>query len=311
LTRSPVESFRSAPESEVEFLSREQRHLEAALRAVSHQFLPDLPAPLRPAAEYALSSTGKRLRPILCLLAYRAATGKTQVPEAAYRLSCSVEIVHTYSLIHDDLPCMDDDDMRRGRPTTHRVFGDRLAIVAGAALLPMAIEVLDANAKQLGLSEVERSALILELTTAAGAEGMVGGQLIDLESEQQEIDGSRLELIHRLKTGALLTASLRIGALAGRASSEVLTALTAYGSALGLAFQIADDLLDVEGLSSDLGKTAGRDVALRKAAYPALYGVDGARALARSRCEEAKSALVGLNLPELTFIADYVVERRK
>jgi len=297
--------------AEPAFLTREQRRVEVALEAISHSRVPGLPEPLRAPLAYALSTTGKRLRPVLCVTAYQAATRISPVPDQVYLMSCALEIVHTYSLIHDDLPCMDDDDLRRGRPTLHRVYGTAIATIAGAALLPLATEVLDDGGEQLGLSPEERGVLVFELTWAAGAEGMVGGQLLDLRAEQREVAPDELERIHGLKTGALLTASLRIGALAGHADPPLLAALTIYGKALGLAFQITDDLLDVEGSSAVLGKEAGRDSALKKASYPAFYGVDGARKLAKARVEEAKHALDAYDLCDLIALADYVVERRK
>jgi geranylgeranyl diphosphate synthase type II len=259
------------------FLVRERERVDEALREVVAQRAPAFVERLRKPVEYALSSPGKRIRPVLCVAAYRAATGVTIVDADVYRLSCALEIVHTYSLIHDDLPCMDDDDLRRGRPTLHRVYDNAVAIVVGAALLPLAVDVLGGGAAALGLTDEERAALVIELTDAAGPSGMVGGQLLDLRAESRQVDGEELEKIHKAKTGTLLTASLRIGALAGRASEDLLSALTAYGRALGLAFQIADDLLDVEGSSGTLGKTAGRDRELEKASYPALYGVERRR----------------------------------
>lgn len=266
---------------------------------------PALAAPV----EYALSTRGKRLRPILCMAAYRAAGG--EVRAAARRLALAPEIVHTYSLVHDDLPCMDDDELRRGRPTVHRVHGVPLATLAGAALLPLAVRVLTEAAAELGLGAARAAGLVVELCGAAGAGGMVGGQLRDLEAEGLRVDGPRLEAIHRAKTGALLVASLRIGALAAGAAPRLLEALTAYGDALGLAFQIADDVLDVVGHADALGKVSGRDERLEKSSYPALYGLEGARALARERAEEAKAAIAALELPELAALADYVVERQR
>jgi geranylgeranyl diphosphate synthase, type II len=293
------------------YLEEERRVVEGELRAVAAERLPQVADRLRAPVAYALSTTGKRLRPILCVAAYAAATGARPIPSAAYRLGCAIEIVHTYSLVHDDLPCMDDDDLRRGRPTLHRVFGNPLAMLAGAALLPLAIELLDEAGRRLELSAPDRARLVTELASAAGAEGMVGGQLLDLEAEHMPVDAATLEAIHRRKTGALLTASLRIGALAGSAPTDLVEALTDYGRALGLAFQIADDLLDVEGSSLDLGKTAGRDAALSKASYPALFGVEGARALAAERAEEARRAIQGHDLPELVAITRFVVARRR
>jgi geranylgeranyl pyrophosphate synthase len=289
-------------------LAAERDRVDATLEALAREALPEIDAELRDAVEYALSTRGKRLRPILCLAAHRAVAAEPAGP-TVLRLACAVEIVHTYSLVHDDLPCMDDDDLRRGRPTVHRVYGVERATAAGAALLPRAVEVLVGAARSLGLGEDGTATLVVELCRAAGAEGMVGGQLQDLEGEAREVDAEALERIHRAKTGALLTAALRIGALAGRAAPGQLEALSRYGAALGLAFQIADDVLDVVGDEAELGKAAGRDAALRKASYPALFGLDGARALARTRADEAKRALDGFASPELLALADYVVER--
>ncbi len=204
---------------------------------------------------------------------------------------------------------MDDDDLRRGRPTVHRVHGEPAAILAGAALLALAVQVLLRAAPAMQLDHQLTGTLVAELCAAAGAEGMVGGQFLDLLGEQGEVDAAGLEAIHRGKTGALLIASLRLGAFAAGASEDELDSLTRYGSALGLAFQIADDILDVVGDTGTLGKTAGRDQQLSKSSYPALFGLDGARRLARERVEEAKSALETLSASELLALADFVVER--
>jgi geranylgeranyl pyrophosphate synthase len=292
-----------------ELLEAERLRIDRELDAIAAVSCGSVPASLAEAVAYALSTSGKRLRPILAIAAYRAVNGVPADP--AYRLSCALEIVHTYSLVHDDLPCMDDDDVRRGRPTVHRVYGTPVATLAGAALLPLAIAVLDGGARGLGLGEAVRAQLTVELCSAAGAAGMVGGQLRDLEGERAPVDGAGLESIHRAKTGALLTAALRIGAIAGGASAQALEALTRYGSALGLAFQITDDVLDVVGNEAALGKAAGRDEHLRKASYPALFGLDGARALARARADEAKAALAVVPSAELAALADYVVERER
>jgi geranylgeranyl diphosphate synthase, type II len=297
--------------TEPPFLSIERERVDATLRAMAAAAGESIPQPLREPVEYALATSGKRVRPVLCIRAFRAAARDRDPPEGVYGLACALEVMHTYSLVHDDLPCMDDDDLRRGRPTLHRVFGTKLAILAGSALLPLAVEVLDRNARTIGLPDETRGRLVIELMSASGASGMVGGQLLDLAAERKRIDGAALEGIHRRKTGALLVASLRIGAIAGGADEALLSALTSYGEALGLAFQIADDLLDVEGTSADLGKTAGRDLDLAKASYPSLFGVEGARALAREREREAIHALAGYGLADLEALASYVVERRK
>jgi geranylgeranyl pyrophosphate synthase len=289
-------------------LDRERERVDRALAGIARRALEPLGEPLRAPVEYSLSTSGKRIRPILCAAAYRAVSGREGSP-ALYRLACAPEIVHTYSLVHDDLPCMDDDDLRRGRPTVHRVFGPALATLAGAALLPLAIEVVLESGQALGLGEAAVARLVVELCGAAGGAGMVGGQLMDLEAERRPVDAKELERIHRAKTGALLASSLRIGALAGGAGEDALRSLTEYGEALGLAFQITDDILDVTGDACSLGKAAGRDEELRKASYPSLFGLDGARERARRCAEAARAAVAHLSSAELAALADYVVER--
>jgi geranylgeranyl pyrophosphate synthase len=304
-------ALRPAASLDLDFFEEERARLEKALAQIVAREGESLPSGVRDPVEYALSTTGKRFRPVLFLLAYSAARDGAPIPEAAYRLACALEIVHTYSLVHDDLPCMDDDDLRRGRPTVHRVFGISGAVVGGAALLPIAVAAIEKDGAELGLDVATRARLVIELARASGAEGMVGGQLLDLEAEQRELSALELEDIHRKKTGALVTSALRLGAIAGDASDSLLDTLTLYGESLGLAFQIADDLLDIEGDSSDLGKVAGRDIALQKSSYPALHGVSGARALAREKAREAKAAVGSLGLPLLLQLADFVVERRR
>jgi geranylgeranyl pyrophosphate synthase len=294
------------------YLAAEVGRVDTALEEVVGSLPAAAPHRVAEPLRYALGTRGKRIRPVLCVAAYRAVVGRE--PEAAvYRLACALEVVHTYSLVHDDLPCMDDDALRRGRPTVHVVYGAGPALVAGAALLPLAVRLLDAGAKELGLDAATRGRLVVELCRAAGAEGMVGGQFLDLEGEEAIVDGAALEAIHRAKTGALLAASLRIGGIAAGADLPRLAALTAYGEAIGLAFQIADDILDVISDSDALGKTAGKDEAVGKATYPSLFGLDGARALARQRASEAIEALTpgGIVSPPLEALARYVVERRK
>ena len=294
-----------------DFLRRERERVDAALLRLTDRLAADAAPGLREPIAYALATPGKRLRPTLCVAAWRVARGEP-VPGAVYRLACAVEIVHTYSLVHDDLPSMDDDALRRGRATVHTVFGVGRATLAGAALIPAAMRALAAAAAELGLPAERRGRLVAELCRASGALGMVGGQLQDLQSEARPTGAEALESIHRRKTGALLAASLRVGALAAGANEATVAALTVYGEDLGLAFQIVDDVLDVTASAEALGKTAGKDESARKATYPALYGLDGARALAARRVDEALAALHGAGIasPELEALARFVLERR-
>lgn len=297
------------------YLDVERGAVEAAQRRLVDDLLGNISDVIAEPIRYALEAGGKRLRPILCVTAYRAAAPPASAaggaPQGIYEIACAIEFIHTYSLVHDDLPCMDDDDLRRGRPTTHKVFGESRAIRAGAALIPLACQALSRGARGLGLTTAERAALVHELCGAAGGGGMVGGQWLDLEAEGRSVTVVELEAIHRLKTGALLAASLRLGGLAARADTVTLTALGDYGRAVGLAFQIADDLLDLTGNTALLGKTAGRDVDLSKATYPALLGLEGARARANQEVGEAITALrrAGIESPELEALARYAIER--
>ncbi|HYR10954.1 MAG TPA: farnesyl diphosphate synthase [Longimicrobium sp.] len=294
------------------FLLRERDRVNAALSALASAHAQGAPAPLRDAMRYALATPGKRLRPALCVTAYRVLRPEP-TPHAVYRLACALEIVHTYSLVHDDLPCMDDDDLRRGRPTVHVAFSPGAAVLAGAALIPAAVRVLDDAARELGLDAPVRGRMVGELCRAGGALGMVGGQWLDLRGEHPgvQVDADELEHIHRLKTGALLAASLRIGAVAAGADDARLEALTAYGRELGLAFQIVDDVLDVTRTAAELGKTAGKDVDAGKATYPSLFGLQRAREMAVERTVRAVDALrdADIRSPELEALAAYVLER--
>ncbi len=293
-----------------EFLARERARVNAALEEAVRDVAESAGGTLAEPIRYALATPGKRLRPILCAAAWRAAAGEPD--ERVYRLAAAVEIVHTYSLVHDDLPSMDDDALRRGRPTVHTVFGVARATLAGAALIPAAIATLDTAAAALGLTARTRGRIAVELCQASGALGMVGGQLQDLQSEARPTGAEALESIHRRKTGALLAASLRVGALAAGADETMVAALTVYGEDLGLAFQIVDDVLDVTASAEALGKTAGKDESAGKATYPALYGLEGARALAARRVDEAVAALHGARIAsaELEALARFVLERR-
>ena len=300
---------RRVPAPEPAFLEHERSLVDAALERVLDRSLCHVDPRIADVVRYAVMGGGKRLRPILCVAAYRVAGGA--VREALYDASCAIEIIHTYSLVHDDLPCMDDDDLRRGRPTSHRVFGVVAATVAGAAMIPIACRILDQGATSLGLGAEARAAAVADLTQAAGAAGMVAGQFLDLEAEGRATSLDELESIHLRKTGALFAASLRLGGRLGQADSPVLDALADCGRQLGLAFQVTDDLLDVTGHAAVLGKTAGRDQSQGKATYPALLGIKGARAHAARASAAAASALerAGIRDGTLQALIDFAVRR--
>jgi geranylgeranyl pyrophosphate synthase len=245
---------------------------------------------------------------LLFLAAYRTAGGSGDASE----LAAAIEVVHAYSLVHDDLPCMDDDDFRRGRPTVHRVCGVATATVAGVAMVPLAVHTALDGAARLGLSRDIAASIVRELMQASGAGGMIGGQLLDLEGEGRPLELPELERIHRAKTGALIRACVTIGGMAAGADDDRIAAFARFGSAIGLAFQIADDVLDVTASSHTLGKPAGRDLDLRKSTYPALMGVEAASRRATSLVDEGCEALrsAGLLSTELDVLARYVVERQ-
>ena len=261
--------------------------------------------PVGDAIRYSVLGPGKLLRPVLVLAAYRAAGGQHD----ASPLAAAVEVVHAYSLVHDDLPCMDDDAMRRGRPTTHRVYGACVAAVAGVAMVPLAARWAIDGCTALGLPAATRGAIVRELMRASGA--MVGGQHLDLDAEGRPLTLGELERIHAGKTGALMRAATRVGALAAQRGEDAYDALDEFGRALGLAFQIADDVLDATATSAQLGKTAGRDAALRKTTFPTLLGVDGALARAHGVVDDACDTLraAGLLTDDLRALARFAVER--
>ncbi|HEV2446479.1 MAG TPA: farnesyl diphosphate synthase, partial [Candidatus Sulfopaludibacter sp.] len=249
---------------------------------------------------------GKRIRPILCMEAARAVA---DAPEGVVACACSLELIHTYSLIHDDLPALDNDDYRRGKLTNHKVFGEAMAILAGDALLTLAFQVL----AQLPIDGGRRAALIEELATASGTVGgMIGGQVADLEGEGKPPNAELLESIHRAKTGALLRASLRLGAIYAGASEAQYAALSNYGEHVGLAFQIVDDILDVEESSEALGKTAGKDAQQHKITFPAVYGLETSRRMAEEECVRAHGVLepFGGRAARLHELADMIVRRK-
>lgn len=286
------------------YLVARQKAVDRAL----DRFLPKAwvsPATIHKAMRYSLFAGGKRLRPVLCLAAAEACGGRTS---AALPLACAVECIHTYSLIHDDLPSMDNDDLRRGRATCHKVFGDGIAILAGDALLTIAFEIA-AQAKETNRYPLRE--ILREIATAAGSQRLIAGQVADLEGEGRRLNRKQLRYIHENKTAALLTASVRLGAMAANAGAKELAAITAFGRALGLAFQVIDDILDVTQTSEKLGKSAGKDVAAKKATYPAVIGLDKSRMEARRLTAKAHGALgsLGKKAAVLRALADYLLQR--
>jgi geranylgeranyl diphosphate synthase, type II len=288
-----------------DYLATQQRLVDAELESLVP---PETAAPetIHRAMRYSLFAGGKRIRPILCIEAARAAAGEVPGVEAA---ACALELVHTYSLIHDDLPALDNDDYRRGKLTNHKVFGEAMAILAGDSLLTLAFQVL----AKLSIAAERKVALIAELASASGTVGgMIGGQVADLEGEGRTPTPELLESIHRAKTGALLRASLRMGAIYAGAGEEQYAALSCYGEHVGLAFQIVDDILDVEESSEALGKTAGKDAQQQKITFPAVYGLEASHRMAEEQCALAHQvlSLFGDRGTRLHELADLIVHRK-
>ncbi len=263
------------------------------------------PVTIHAAMRYTVFAGGKRLRPILCLAAAEACGGKT---ENALLPACAVEVLHTYSLVHDDLPCMDDDDLRRGRPTCHKVYGEGMAVLTGDALLTEAFHFL---AQTPATKRYSAKDYVSELALTGGSRHLIGGQVLDLEGEGQKATKARLVKIHEAKTAALLMSSLRLGAMTANATSKQLEALTVFGHALGHAFQVIDDILDVTQSTEVLGKTAGKDAAVEKTTYPSLMGLEKSRKEAAKLTKQAMDALnpLGKNGDRLHEIAAYLLER--
>ncbi len=289
------------------YLARKKDAVDKTLE----KLVPDekaFPPTVHEAMRYSLFAGGKRVRPILAVASAEALGAKTSelLPIAA-----SLELIHTYSLIHDDLPAMDDDDFRRGRPTCHKVYGDAIAVLAGDGLLNMAFEVLS-DARRLKAVPASRLiAIIKEIATASGVLGMVGGQVVDIQSEGKEIDFPTLEYIHTHKTGALIRSSVRAGALYARAGKRQFTALTRYGELVGLAFQIADDILDITGKQEEIGKDVGSDLKKGKKTFPSFYGLEESR---RRAVEVVDKALLSLRdfdrkADPLRELAKYIINR--
>jgi geranylgeranyl diphosphate synthase type II len=287
-----------------EYLEKQRSAIEAELDRLTPT-ADERPQTLHRAIRHSLLAGGKRLRSILFCAASEA-VGRT---DGALTPACSLEFIHTYSLIHDDLPALDNDDFRRGQPTCHKAFGEATAILAGDALLTRAFQVLAATEHAPAAAQI---AMISELATAAGTvDGMIGGQMEDLEAEGRPVDEERLHYIHRSKTGALIRAAVRMGGMFGEASSEELARLSEYGSAIGTAFQIVDDILDVEGTTESLGKTAGKDAEQQKATFPALYGLQRSKELAAEQLSLALAAVAtfGEAGRRLRGIAEKIVSR--
>jgi geranylgeranyl diphosphate synthase type II len=281
----------------------------AAIEAALGRILPaedTQPPSIHRAMRYSVFAGGKRIRPVLCLESARMFADNV---DAAIQTGCALEFIHTYSLIHDDLPALDNDDLRRGKPTNHKVFGEAIAILAGDALLTLAFETLAKSP----LEAERRVRVIAEIAAAAGTvNGMVGGQVADVEAEGKPVNADALEYIHRSKTAALIRASIVAGAIAGGAASDDVERLRRFGDNIGWAFQVVDDLLDVEESSTALGKTAGKDQSQKKATYPALYGIEKSRAIAAELERKALAELdcYGERASRLRRLAEFLVARR-
>ncbi len=302
----PALSVRQADEPPLDGLRRD---VDEALAVLLERALQDASPAVSDPVRHAVLAPGKRMRPLLLLAGYRSAGG---TDPAAATLACSVELVHAYSLIHDDLPCMDDDLLRRGRPTVHVRFGVRPAVLAGAILMPLAVRAICEAADEMGLTPSRRSRLVRTLTIAAGASGMVGGQLRDLRAEGRAVDWEELEQIHLGKTAELMACAVVMGGVAAEAQEEMVSGLRRFGTALGLAFQVVDDILDMTGELSEMGKLGGRDAALGKATTPSVLGMEGAERLGRELAERARSELDALGRPPLlAALVERAVQRRR
>jgi geranylgeranyl pyrophosphate synthase len=289
------------------FLDRERRKVEERMAQAVASLEEELAPELAPVVRHGVLGGGKRIRPVLCVAAYRACAA--QPDDAIYDLAVALELIHAYSLMHDDLPCMDDADLRRGQATPHKVYGEEATARAAAVLIPAASLRAFRSARVLGGESAAREVL-LELTRAAGGGGMVGGQALDLAAEGASLSAEALDDLHARKTGALLAAALRIGGLAARSGEAEQRALERYGKAIGLAFQIADDVLDATASAGELGKKPS-DQVLGKSTYVSVHGLDRARAIAARQARIAREALLeaGIVDPALQALADYVVER--
>ena len=278
------------------------------------EIFPPSTAPSRQIVEamnYSLFAGGKRLRPILCMAGAEAVGGNGR---SVLPVACALELIHTYSLIHDDLPVMDDDDMRRGKPTSHKVFGEALAVLAGDGLLTEAFRIMtltDTHQGQVNAQSLLR--VVALIAEAAGYQGMVGGQVVDIQSEGKDVDLPLVEFIHIHKTGALITASVSSGAILGGGEETQISAIKEYGQKIGLAFQISDDILDIEGDSAEMGKSIGGDVEKKKITFPSVIGIDRSKTIQQEMVDQALEALKPFDhrAGPLRQIAAYIIERKK
>ncbi len=282
----------------------------AAVDAALDRFLPpesERPESLHKAMRYSVFAGGKRLRPVLVIAGAEAVGGSA---ERVMPTACAMELIHTYSLVHDDLPAMDNDDFRRGVPTNHKVFGEATAILAGDALLTLAFRLVADNARTSNISAPQE--VVVDIADAAGHGGMVAGQVADLEAEGRQVGAETVDYIHAHKTGALIRASLRVGAMLCGGGAEQVRALSVAGASLGLAFQIVDDILDVVASSEELGKTAGKDQIQQKATYPAIHGIEASRARAAFLIRDAEEALRVLGPPAepIRALGRFILERK-
>src|SRR5881398_517674 len=306
---SAIEYYASNPSTATMNLKAYLRSRQKEIDRALDRYLPKpktKPTTLHRAMRYSLFAGGKRLRPILCLAAAEACGGKIS---NALPLACALECIHTYSLVHDDLPSMDNDDFRRGRPTCHKVFGDGIAVLAGDALLTVAFEIVSKAKPTLSY---DISTLLREIAVAAGSQKLIAGQVADLEAEGKKVKRDQLQFIHENKTAAILRSTVRLGAMSANADPKKLYAITRFGQRLGLAFQIIDDILDVTQTSEILGKSAGKDVAAKKATYPAVIGLERSRAEAKRLTRQAHNALSVFSSSDaepLHALANYLLER--
>jgi geranylgeranyl diphosphate synthase type II len=289
------------------YLARKKDILDKALDKIVPS-AKTFPPSVNEAMRYSLFAGGKRVRPILSIAAAESLGAKTA---GLLPLAGALELIHTYSLIHDDLPAMDNDDFRRGRPTCHKAYGEAIAILAGDGLLNMAFEVLSDPRRTKSVPASRVLAIIREIATASGVFGMVGGQVVDMNSEGKDVDFPTLEYIHTHKTGALIRASVRVGALYARAGKRQFTALTHYGEMVGLAFQIADDILDIIGKQEEIGKDVGSDLKKGKKTYPSFYGIDESKRRAVEVVDKAIHALKDFDrkADPLRELARYIINR--